>query len=248
MNKIYTTIILIILIIILKNLCNKFPIENFESINNKNPDSFIKYYVIHLKGNEPRFSNIKNMQKRLGKPISIFSAILGKSVNLSNIKRYDKNLNITTKFKFKNEIGCYLSHFLLIKQLLNTTHKYTVIFEDDFLIIDYYFDKYLNNILTEIEEDSNFDFDILYNGNYENNYGTHYRKNIYHANKNKILSGTHCYIINNKNILKIYKKLFNIDAAIDNKFSQLCKNNELNILTSFPVTVGNIDSLSTIKT
>jgi GR25 family glycosyltransferase involved in LPS biosynthesis len=216
--------------------------ENFE-----NPNLFIDYHVIHLKNNHSRFNNIKKMEKKLGKQITIFNAILGDTINLSKIKEFDKKINFKFKYKFKNEIGCYLSHLLLIKSLLKSPYRYTVIFEDDFLLHDNHFHKYLIEILTDINNDLNMDFDILYNANLLNNHGNHYKKNIYYADKSISLHGTHCYIINNKNILKIYKNLLTIKHEIDIQYQQLYKNNKLNLLTTYPNTVSHIEDVSTIR-
>ena len=133
-------------------------------------------------------------------------------------------------YRYKGEIGCYLSHLMLIKSLLNINTGYTVIFEDDFKIIDNNLDLKINDILSSID----IDFDILYLGNLNNNHSNLYKNNIYYINLQQPLWGTHAYLINNKNIKKIYNSLLNMDKAIDNKIKENFDNKILNGLVIYP--------------
>jgi GR25 family glycosyltransferase involved in LPS biosynthesis len=115
------------------------------------------------------------MSNKLNKDIKIFEAI--KITNTTNILYYDKNIKFNFTYKFINEVGCYLSHLLLIKSLINSKYKYSVIFEDDFYIKNNNFENELNKILNKLSS-----FDILYLGNSHNNHGSHYIDNIYNIN------------------------------------------------------------------
>jgi GR25 family glycosyltransferase involved in LPS biosynthesis len=119
---------------------------------------------------------------------------------------------------------------MLIKSLLNINTGYTVIFEDDFKIIDNNLDLKINDILSSID----IDFDILYLGNLNNNHSNLYKNNIYYINLQQPLWGTHAYLINNKNIKKIYNSLLNMDKAIDNKIKENFDNKILNGLVIYP--------------
>jgi GR25 family glycosyltransferase involved in LPS biosynthesis len=131
----------------------------------------------------------------------------------------------------------------LIKSLLNTPYQYTLIFEDDFKILNDNFNEELNNILNKIDDN----FDILYLGNLNDNHGKNYKDNIYYIDINYYLTGTHAYIINNKHINKIYKNLLKINNAIDNKYKDLINNNILNAYIIYPVIIGLSDIKSTIR-
>ena len=60
------------------------------------------------------------------------------NINLNEIKKYDDNIIFNFNYKYINEVGCYLSHLILIKSLLNTQYKYPgvamIIFENIILI------------------------------------------------------------------------------------------------------------------
>jgi GR25 family glycosyltransferase involved in LPS biosynthesis len=86
--------------------------ENFNSLGNNNID----YYVIHMKNKKKRHNNIIKNEKKLKHKINIFNAVNGKNIDLNNLQKYDKNLKLNCKFNNSGELGCYLSHYLLIKK------------------------------------------------------------------------------------------------------------------------------------
>lgn len=230
MFKILLLIIALLLFIFFMNLNS----ENFFD------DKLIDYHVIHMSNNKKRYDNINLMTNKINTKINIFEAIKGSEI--TNILDYDANINFNFKYNHINEVGCYLSHLLLIKSLINSNSKYTIIFEDDFNIKNNSFNNEVNNILDNID-----DFDILYLGNLNNNHGNNYKNNIYYINKDEKLWGTHAYIINNKNAYKIYNNLLNLDLAIDNKYKYLIDNNLLNGYVIYPILVGIINDESSIQ-
>jgi GR25 family glycosyltransferase involved in LPS biosynthesis len=226
-------LLLLIIIILFIFLTNYF--ENFDNINE------IDYYVIHISNkNELRSNNIINMSNKINNKINIFEAIKGSEIN--NVLDYDQNINFNFKYNHINEVGCYLSHLLLIKSLINSKYKYTIIFEDDFNIHNIDFNEEVNKILNKID-----DFDILYLGNLTDNHGLRYKDNIYYINPNENLWGTHAYLINNKNATKIYNHLLNLNLAIDNKYKELIKNKLINAYVIYPILVSIINDGSSIQ-
>jgi GR25 family glycosyltransferase involved in LPS biosynthesis len=223
--------ILIIIIILIILLFLLLQINNFEKFINSNN---INYYVIHMEKNTNRIDNIKKNENKLNNHIQIFNAIVGNNVDLTNLSIYEKKLINNFDYRYKGEIGCYLSHLMLLKSLLNNNTGYTVIFEDDFKIIDNNLDLKINNILSSID----IDFDILYLGNLNDNHSNLYKNNIYYIDSQKPLWGTHAYLINNKNIKKIYNTLLNMDKAIDNKIKENFDNKILNGLVIYPILVN----------
>jgi len=223
--------------------------ENFINNNNK-----IDYHVILMSSNLERSENIVKMKKKIDKNIKHFEAIMGadllnnNQLDINKIIKYDNKINFSFSYKYINEVGCYLSHFVLIKSLLDSPYDYTVIFEDDFYILNDNFNEQLNKILDSID----IDFDLLYLGNFTNsaepyNYGNNYKNNIYYINKNNDLYGTHAYVINNKKIKKIYNYLLDFNLAIDNKYKYLIDNNLLIGLVIYPILVIQNNLHSTIR-
>lgn len=194
-----------------------------------------------------RMPNIENMTKKLKQKIQLFEAISGKNVDVIDLSIYDKNLvyrpqlNDRHKFKFNTEIACFLSHFMLIKSLLQSTSKYAVIFEDDFLILDNHCHQKIKETLANIDED----FDILYLGHRLSS-GIHYKDNIFFPPKNVPLYGTHGYVVNIENIQKIYDILLFIELPIDMQYTQLIHTGKLHGLISLPILIDTGNFHSTI--
>ena len=92
---------------------------NNENFININESLYIDYNVIHVKNTEKK-NNIINNEQILGKKINIFNGIKGDDINLNKLDMYDPNIKLNYTFKTKNELGCYLSHFLLIKNALKS--------------------------------------------------------------------------------------------------------------------------------
>jgi GR25 family glycosyltransferase involved in LPS biosynthesis len=192
------------------------------------------------------------MTNKINKYINKFEAIKGSdllddndtnNIDLNKLVKYDKNLTLKYFYEFINEIGCYLSHVVLIKSLFKTNFKYTVIFEDDFIIVNDNFNEELDTILDSITED----FDILFIGNTVNNHGKQYKNNIYYIDDTNILWGTQGYVINNKNILKIYNNIMCIDNPIDVKYKDLIDKQILKGFVIYPIIVSIMYTESTIR-
>ena len=232
-----TIILLIVLLICLLYKDVKYKTqENF--VNNLN----INYYVIHIKNsNNNKYDNIIKNEKILKKKINIYDAVVGKNIDLNNFSNIDSNITFIYNYNYIGEIGCYLCHMLLIKSLINSDSKYTVIFEDDLEILDENLDDKINKIISDLDDN----FDMIYLGNLNNNHYEKIKDNIYTINKTESLWGTHAYIINNKNAKKIYDSLLNIDVAIDNKFKNNINNDMLKAYVIYPILVDqNTDELN----
>ena len=228
--------LLLIIILIILLIIYYYTYETFNNNNN-----LIDYYVINIATHQKRCDNIAKMSDIIGTKINIFEAIKG--IDIKNVLDYDENINFTFKYNYINEVGCYLSHLLLIKSLMKSKYEYTVIFEDDFNIINDNFIEELNNIINNLK---NTDFDIVFLGNNNDNYGSNYKDNIYNIDKNKIMWGTHAYLVNNKNINKIYTNLLLLDEPIDVKYKQLYNDNKLNNYVIYPIIVSIINDKSSI--
>ena len=219
-------IILLLILIIIYLVTKRF--ENFNEIDNSN---YIDYYVIHMKNScNKKRENINKQIKKLGKKINIFNAIIGKNIDINKLDKYDKNIKLNYKFKSDGELGCYLSHLMLIKKAINSNKKYTVIFEDDFKIVT----KNLNKKILDITRKVDDNFDIIYLGNLYESKSEKIVDNIYKKSDIISLYGTHAILINNKNAQKIYNKLLNINDSIDIVLDKLINNNKLNYYVIYP--------------
>ena len=223
-------ILIIILFIIYINI-KKVYVDLFTDIKKNS----ISYNVIHMKNsNENKYNNILNIEKQINQKINIFDAIVGKNVNLKNLKNFDSNIKFNFKYEFSGEVGCYLSHLMLIKQAsTDTVNDYTVIFEDDFKVNNDNLNEEINNIINK----SNGDFDMIYLGNLNNNYKKQIIDNIYTVDSERPLWGTHALLINNKNANKILSNITNIDRAIDNKYKSIIDNNSIKAYVVYPILV-----------
>jgi GR25 family glycosyltransferase involved in LPS biosynthesis len=226
-------ILIIILFLLLFNIKKRDLVDLFTNTNNLNQKQHkIIYNVIHMKNsNQNKFNNILNMERQINKKLNIFDAVVGKNVDLTNLKQFDEKMTLNFNYDYIGEIGCYLSHFMLLKQAAaDTVNDYTVIFEDDFQVNIDNLDEEINNIINK----TNGDFDMLYIGCLNQNHGESIVDNIYYIDKNTQLLGTHGLLINNKSANKIVSNLININMPIDHKFNQVIRDNIISAKIIYP--------------
>jgi len=236
--KYLISILLIVIVIIFAFFKPKYNKELFD-IND-----ILDFYVITL-GNKERIKNIEIQEKKLNNKIDIFPAVNGKKSDINELK---KKYNIRNEKLKMTEIGCYLSHLNIYKKIKKDNKKgYTIIFEDDFVIKS-------DNLLHEIKKiisvlnNKNIDFDMIFLGNLRDNHGKNIQDNIYYLDNTVSLSGTHAYIVNNKNINRIIEKIKKITNAIDTKIQNLSYKKIINSILIFPnLVVQNSNIKTTIR-
>jgi GR25 family glycosyltransferase involved in LPS biosynthesis len=200
----------------------------------------IKYILIHCDEHEERVSNIEKMQKILNRNITLFKGYYTKQNSILKediicfLKNHDKSLEMKEIAFWKSgEIGCYLSHHIIIKNIMNSySNDYTVIFEDDVVFKDTLhedIEKIINNLNGLCVE-----WDIIYLGNITNNHKEKIIDNVYTIDENNVCTGTHALLINNKNAEKIYKNNCNIVHAIDFQYKINIDNKHLNGFVIYP--------------
>lgn len=182
----------------------------------------INYFIIHCKEHIDRISNINNVKQLLNKHITIFEGFYTKLISAEYLNKlqyyqlHDSNMSMSVNVQTKSgEIGCYLSHHMLIKHIMDKANKneYSVIFEDDVTFKPQICDdieKIINNMKLK-----NIDWDIIFLGNIGKNHGNHIIDNIYTIDARRVCAGTHALLINNKNAPKIYATNCKIIHAID---------------------------------
>jgi GR25 family glycosyltransferase involved in LPS biosynthesis len=188
-----------------------------------------KIYMINLKRKKHIADNSLEKLKSLTSndnifsKIEIFEAVDGQLLDKNNI-----NNELTLKAKYTlnspssyndirsyGEIGCYLSHTKIWKEIVNNNYSNCIIFEDDVIPkIDYEtIVKYLENIPN--------DYDIAYLGWWSRKDMENINKNSYwfysnynDLNKENVL-GLYSYIISNSGAKKLLSKAFPIDVQLD---------------------------------
>ena len=208
--------------------------------------SIFNYYVIHMKDRTDRYDNIKIMEQKLNNHIQIFFGINGTDIKDTNLLNFDKNLTITKEFNLPGQLGCYLSHFLLLKEIYsnNLNYDYTVIFEDDFEITVNDLGEKINEAINKID----IDIDFLFLGTQSYCVGKKYKDNLYYINKKIKTWGFHGYIVKNKNINRILQYLYEIIYEVDIQLFKIIKNELLVGLFIYPNYVKqNKNLISTIR-
>jgi GR25 family glycosyltransferase involved in LPS biosynthesis len=172
----------------------------------------IQYRIIHLKGSSnDRMNNIRKLRKILGQPIEIFDA---------------HGPVIHPKFNLPGEFGCYKSHKTLLESVRHEP-GYTIVLEDDVMFSDDFHSKVLKII------DMNLEFDILYLGNLDGNRGKRVIENVFQMDPGRLLTGTHAYLVNNKNAMNVVEQL-QYNSAIDLELGELIKSGKINGLVLSP--------------
>lgn len=217
--------------------------DNIIEVNNVNKK--INVYFIHCDDFKDRDIKINKAQNQLLKEhgnnynINIFKSIntTNHPLDLENqikiLKMQDINLNFDNPEKFifykGGQIGCYLAHHLIIKNIaenIQDSTDYSIVFEDDIDLKH----NFTSSVLKIIEyfETNNETFDVIYLGSLNDNKGTKKHNNIYNLNKLFWNFGAHGLLINNKNAHKLYKFNCNILHEPDNQYKLLYNNDLIN--------------------
>jgi GR25 family glycosyltransferase involved in LPS biosynthesis len=206
--------------------------ESFENLDNN-----FDMYVITLK-QKKRMENISKQEQKIDHKITIFDAVKGDSLDIDKLIKdglvSEKSFKDGVNYR-KREIGCYMSHLNIYNLIKDSNNSgYTLILEDDFNLKT---DNFLRDIDTLVStlKNNNINFDMLFLGNHMNNHGEKIIGDVYKINKNEMLLGTHCYLVDNKHIDKIINATKYIDCPIDIKLDTLCKSNKLDIYVVYPV-------------
>ena len=234
----YIIPILLIIIIIIFGFLRPIFINN--SIEQFEESDVLDMYVITL-GKKERIQNIKNQETKINNKINIFDGVNGLKLDINELIKnniLDKNHKLSENINHsKREIGCYLSHHNIYKKIKKDNKKgYTIIFEDDFLVNSPNLKDDIRKSIDKLNR-KNIDFDFLFLGSNQINYGENIIDNLYYVNPKQNLYGTHAYVINNKNIDKIIDKIKIIKHQIDIIIQDLSKNNIFNTVIMYPYTV-----------
>ena len=187
-------------------------------------------YIISLEKDEIKCNNvIKNLENFGIKNIKKFNAINGNDISMTlepiGYKHPFVNVSLSAQYVLyngrkehkdlpsKGAIGCYLSHVLLWKKLVESENEYMLIFEDDVVPLYINSDEKINELLNEL----NSNFDILLLGcDCRDKKKIEVSKNI---NKCIFFFESHSYIISKKAAKELLKYIYPIDMQIDSYIS-----------------------------
>ena len=192
----YIIVCSIIISTITIGLINHFKIiEKFENI---------PVFIISLKRAQERRINMVKKMKELNQNYIIFDAVDGK-----NMTKYQKNLCAKFKKLSDGEKGCFLSHYLLWKKILENDYENVIIFEDDAEIVN-------NEEFKNIRQFFIPDYDYIYLGFCYEKYKDKIKDvkdfSIYKANKALC---THAYIISKNGVKKLIEYLNSQDEWVN---------------------------------
>jgi GR25 family glycosyltransferase involved in LPS biosynthesis len=218
-------------------------------------NDIVNYFIIHCEQHIEREHHIKKLVKLFNDKITIFKGYYTKNISIdynnkiNYFKSIDKNMNMKINVLSKSgEIGCYLSHHMLIKYIHENCNKdnYSVIFEDD-VVLNENIDEDIKEIILNLINEK-LDWDLVFLGNLTMNHKKLIKNNIYTIDKNNCCTGTHALLINNKNIEKIYNSNCDIIHAIDWQYKINIDNKNLNGYAIFPPLCNqNTEFLSNIQ-
>lgn len=247
---VYPFLIVIVLFITIY-IFDKYLIKKEYFENGEPPSDILKYYVIHMVGVEDRIANIKAQEEKIKQHIERFDAIIGKDIpDKKDLKAYDEKLVNNFSEEHIGEIGCYLSHYMLMKKISEDEKLkdgYSVIFEDDMNILDENLHTTVLGIIKDFEEIPK-DFDFIYLGNlWVNNHDEQIKNSVYTIDKNQGIWGLQGYLIKNKNAGKIIENCQNMIYAIDNQIRVLFDQQKLNVFVVYPSIVDQTGQKSLIR-
>lgn len=96
---------------------------------------------INLEKSTERRKLLVDQTNKLGLPYTIFRAVDGKRIDVIDNIAYYENMKFPCVSRYHRklsygEMGCFISHILVCKQLLKTDNEYFLILEDDNKILD----------------------------------------------------------------------------------------------------------------
>jgi glycosyl transferase family 25 len=120
--------------------------------------SSYKVYYINLDKSTSRKRFMEKQFKELSVPITRISAVYGKELTKTYLKKEKRKHNILAHFPFPNdgEIGICLTHFKLWKFLSEQPEDFSIVLEDDALVQEGFFED-LNALLKKITTDDFLD-------------------------------------------------------------------------------------------
>ena len=209
-----------------------------------------KYYLVSIgRTASRRKENIKKLKQSVkeytGKNIYTFG-VDGKKLNRHIVKglkrnnifknekkyRYDKSYKRTLKM---SEIGCFLSHIEIWKDIVKNNIKYALVLEDDALFTTNNFFKKIEEIIYLIPENADF-ISLFHHTKLLSKYiikMKEYNENLLKTTEH--LTGTVGYILTFKGAKNFLKNLLPIKMPVDDAIMKYCLTKETAYLSKIPL-------------
>ncbi|XP_026761081.2 glycosyltransferase 25 family member [Galleria mellonella] len=146
------------------------PLDNYleEFVSYPKPWKFkcSEIYMINLERRTERRELMEMSFKELGIDAKLFKAIDGMKLDLNDLREYSITLMPGYEDPYHKrpmkagEVGCFLSHYYIWKEIVEKHHSTALVLEDDVHFIPYFRHKFLR-LLDEIK---NIDWDLVYIG------------------------------------------------------------------------------------
>ncbi|CAK1554570.1 unnamed protein product [Leptosia nina] len=123
-------------------------------------------FMINLARREERRAIMQRSFKELGLDVTLFEAVDGKSLTEDVMQKYNITLLPTYQDPYHKrpmkagEIGCFLSHYLIWKKIVDNHYAVTLLLEDDIHFVPFFKLKFLRMM----EEIKDLDWDLVYIG------------------------------------------------------------------------------------
>ena len=230
----------------------------------------MKAFIINLERRPDRTEYVHKNYKSDLYELEIFKAFDGKYLENNNeyyntlkdefLNSIKCNQNNNQKYKYyflnefkKGELGCFMSHILLWKKIIDENINISIILEDDCI-----FNENFNNKLKEILNNLPQDLNIMYLGgiladNFTSGKDIKINENI-SIKKNKSIFTTSGYIITKECAKTLYEyafKIFRGNLGVDYFMHEFLTKNEILIYLSNPLICysnSNNDKTSIFKT
>ena len=191
----------------------------------------IPIYVISLARSQDRRERLASVMK--GIPFTLRDAVDGSNLTIEQEKLAEERVVPGTLLK--GQIGCFLSHYILWKQLYHNNTPYTVILEDDILL-----KVPLIETVNKLIKIKGFEFDILYLGHLDMHRGWHVKTlGNYSIYTCKSPLATHGYIVSLSGLEKLvrYVEETKIKVPIDILILEKVQQGDLLCLCAHPTMI-----------
>ena len=190
-----------------------------------------KIYIINLERATERLYKVINELKKLGGQFSnytVFKAIDGKTISENEVK---KLLTLDAQYSFyinafnydqirsRGEVGCYLSHLGVWKDMIKNNYNNVIVLEDD---------VFSNMTSQQINKNLDYlplDYDVAHLGwfsRYEGNYlkkSTNWVVPIDNNERFSMIYGTYSYMLSNKGAKELIANAIPINMQVDSYIS-----------------------------
>ncbi|XP_022902450.2 glycosyltransferase 25 family member [Onthophagus taurus] len=135
-------------------------LEEFTSIPEKDTLGFDKIYMINLRRRPERRKRMMHCFDELGLDVSVLDAVDGKALNETALKRISFLPNYSDPYHKRpmtfGEIGCFLSHYQIWKEIVENNYQSVLVLEDDIRFEPFFRPKVIN-LMQELKELGNWD-------------------------------------------------------------------------------------------